>query len=131
MKKNLGLILTLLIFTGIVQAAPNSTFTATAPTQYESGEVIPATDTLTYTVYCGDKAGGPYLSSFPNVLLIAGTVIDVALCVNGVPGTYFFVATATSTVFASESLFSNEVIRTYSAAELGRVPNAPTLFTVQ
>ena len=64
-------------------------------------------------------------------LTTAGASVDVQTCVQGTPGTYYFVATATSTLYATESVFSNEATRFYTANDLGNVPNAPVLFTVQ
>ena len=113
------------------KADPVSNFSATAPTQYEDGNMIPATDVLSYTLYCSDTLGGPYLFSYDAAGLDPGTQIDIATCVQGVPGTYYFVATATSGTFSSESANSNEATRTYSAIDLGKTPLAPTLFTVQ
>ena len=134
MKKILipGLVASLsavLLFIGVTYAAPNSTYTWTAPTNYEDGSVIPGTDILSYTIYCGDTQGGPYPFNFP-----AGTgtsiQVDVATCVQGTPGTYYYVATTTSPAFNTESVFSNEISRTYTAGELGKIPNAPVLVSV-
>jgi len=111
-------------------AAPDATLSATAPTQYEDGTMIPVTDTLTYRVYCGSVSGDrTFVFDAPN--LIAGTTIDISACVAGSPGTYYFVATATSTVHVTESSFSNETTRVYTSNDLGKVPLAPTLFTIQ
>lgn len=112
-------------------AAPNSNFTWTAPTQYEDGLMIPATDVLTYRIYCSATTGGPY-----NVWWDVGSAteannLDVSACVQGVPGTYFFVATARSADFNTESAFSNEATKTYTNVDLGRVPLPPTLLQVQ
>ena len=129
-KLGIGALLLLSLVMG-VYAAPNTTFTWTAPTNYEDGSVIPATDILSYTIYCSNTQGGPYNFSFP-----AGTAesipnLDVGACVQGVPGTYYFVATAYSPDYASESAFSGEATRTYTAIDLGKVPNPPVLVSVQ
>lgn len=125
------LVLTLLVLSAAAYAIPDSTFNATPPTQYVDGNPIPGTDVLTYTVFCSSNQGGPYNFSYPANSIATGEVIDISTCVQGVPGTYYFVATATSTDFGSESQFSNESTRTYTANELGKVPNAPTLLTIQ
>jgi len=128
MKKIL-ILLTLLI--GVAAAAPISTFSWTAPTQYVDGNMIPATDILSYRLYCGDTQGGPYPYMYEVGSGVVSAVEDLATCVQGVPGTYYFVATATSTDFGSESDYSNEVFRNYTATDLGRVPLPPSLLSVQ
>jgi len=115
----------------IVNAAPNSNFSWTAPIQYVDGNMIPATDILTYRVYCGNTAGGPYIYSYDAGSAVEAATLDVGSCVQGTPGTYYFVATAYSTDFSEESAFSNEATRTYTAQDLGRVPLPPTLLSVQ
>jgi len=123
----LGALSLLLSFT--VSAAPSSTFTWTAPQQYEDGTMIPVTDTLTYRLYCGDSSGGPY----NNTILFSTpspSQEDMAFCVGGVPGVYYMVATAISTN-GEESAFSNETTRTYTAGDLGKIPLPPTLLQVQ
>lgn len=132
MKKYLIAGLALLLVT-MAAAVPNSDFTWTAPTNYENGNVIDFTaDPLTYNLYCGQASGGPYsyVTSFPAGSESANTV-DVGSCVNGVAGTYYFVLTAVSPLYNAESAFSNEVSRTYTVQDLGNVPNAPVLLTVQ
>ena len=136
MKKILGMFVAGLaasvFFTlGIVSAAPNSDFSWTAPIQYEDGNVIPATDIIDYRIYCGIAAGGPYPYQYVAGTTVEAATIDVGTCVQGSPGTYYFVATSFSTDFNTESVFSNEVNKTYSAADLGKVPLPPTLFSVQ
>ncbi len=114
-----------------LNADPNGQFSATAPTQYEDGNMIPASDVLTYKVMCSNSQGGPYLYSFDVPNLVAGTQVDVAACVQGIPGAYYFVATATSSTWMTESSSSNETTKTWSAFELGKTPRPPTLFTIQ
>lgn len=110
--------------------ATDATVSATAPTQYVDGTMIPATDTMTYKIYCGSDSGvHPFVFDAPN--LDVGTTIDITACVAGSPGTYWFVATATSTVHVTESGDSNEISRVYTASDLGKTPLAPTLFTIQ
>lgn len=112
-------------------ADPIANLSATAPTQYVDGTAIPGTATITYRVYCGTTSGTyNYMYNAPN--LDPGTSIDVASCVQGQPGTYYFVATAESSEYpGAESAWSNEATRTWTASDLGKVPNAPTLFTIQ
>lgn len=130
MKKVIFAVLASLLVV-VASAEPIATFTAQAPTTYENGNAIAADDTLSYTVYCGLAAGGPYSYSFPAPNLTVGTQVDVSACVQGEPGTYYFVATASSSKYGETSAYSNEATRTWSAAEMGLVPNAPTLFTIQ
>lgn len=130
MKKTLNFLL-LMCLSVVSYAAPTSTFTASAPTQYENGDIIPGDEVLTYMVYCGTTPGGPYNFAYnANNLVLSGQAIDVATCVQGVPGTYYFVATAISSKFGTESGFSNETTRTYTADALGKVPLPPTLFQI-
>lgn len=125
-----GLLGALLMFPAF--AIPLSNFSWTAPTNYENGAVIdPVTDPLTYSIYCGTVSGGPYNLVQSGITGESANNIDVGTCVNGTPGTYYFVATATSTLYSTESAFSNEVARTYTVTDLGQVPNPPVLLTVQ
>lgn len=124
-----GLAVSTLIMLG-VSAAPVQDFTWTAPTQYEDGNVIPASDVLGYKIYCGVDIGGPYPFVYDVGSAVEAAVQDVGTCVQGVPGTYYFVATATSSTYAEESAYSGEVNKTYTAADLGRVPLPPTLLSV-
>ena len=130
-KLGLGALLLLALPLGVF-SAPNTNFSWTAPTNYEDGSIIDTTsDPLSYTVYCGTAQGGPYNITFDAGVNVETNTIDVGACVNGIPGTYYFVATATSSSFNTESNFSNETSRTYTAVDLGKVPNAPILISVQ
>ena len=120
----------LMLVPTMVQADPNSTFTATHPTQYVNGTIIPATDVLDFTIKCSSTVSGPYLFSYDVASLESGTVIDVSSCVQGTPGTYYFVATALSSAFGTESSFSNEATRIYTKDNLGQVPLAPTFLII-
>ena len=131
MKKYLMAIMLGIMATFIVSAAPNSSFTWSAPTNYEDGTIIPATDILSYSIYCSATQGGPYNNIYPAGIGQSISNVDIATCVQGIPGTYYFVATTFSPDFNTESLFSNEVSRTYTAQDLGKVPNAPVLLSVQ
>ena len=115
-----------------IQAAPNTTFTWTEPTNYEDGTIIPATDVMTYGLYCGTVSGGPY-TFYGNIGVDTTSAVNVDLnaCVNGVPGTYYFVLTAHSGDFNAESRFSNETFRVYTAVDLGKVPLPPVIVSVQ
>jgi hypothetical protein len=104
-------------------------FSAIAPTHYNNGDPIPVSDTLSYKVYCGNmQSAYPFVFDAPN--LDVGTQIDITACVQNTGGTYYFVATASSTVFSTESPFSVEISRTYTQGELDKTPNAPTFLTI-
>lgn len=115
-----------------LQAAPNTDFSWTEPTNYEDGTIIPATDILTYGLYCSNTSGGPY-TFYGNIGVDTNSAVavDLAACVNGVAGTYYFVLTATSADFNAESAFSNEASRTYTNIDLGKVPLPPVIISVQ
>lgn len=126
-----GLFVAVLLF-GVASSAPISDFTWTPPTNYENGSVIDFTaDPLTYAIYCSDVSGGPYQLVQSGLSGSAVSNLDVGSCVNGVAGTYYFVATAFSPLYNAESAFSNEASRTYTVQDLGQIPNPPTLLTVQ
>jgi len=130
-KSRLGVLLLLALPLGVI-SAPNTNFTWTAPTNYEDGSILDTVaDPLSYTIYCGTAQGGPYNITFDAGINVESGTIDIGACVNGIPGTYYFVATATSSSFNTESAFSGEVSRTYTAVDLGKVPNAPILISVQ
>ena len=118
-----------------IQADPFKIWDWTEPTLYENGNLIPASDTLTYTLYCNDTSGeqGP-----PYEIAIAlddpgapPSQEDMAPVVRGRAGTYYCVATAASTAFGSESGYSNETNFTVTAASLGFVPRPPTNLSFQ
>lgn len=131
MKKILVVLIVLgalFLVPNVTKAVPTSTFTATEPTEYTDGTTIPVEDVLTFLVYCGGTSGSRTFSySVPDLDSIS---IDVGTCVQGQVGTYYFVATATSTVHGTESVYSNEITRTYIITDIPKTPNAPTLFTV-
>lgn len=127
-----GLVVSAFVLGIIASAAPNSNFSWNEPVNYENGQVIdPVADLITYNLYCGTTTGGPY--NFVTEFLGGNTAsnVDVGSCVNGVPGTYYFVLTANSTLYNSESVFSNELSVTYTTQDLGLVPNAPVLLSIQ
>jgi len=123
-------VLLLLLVSSVTLALPINTFTYEAPLQYEDLTLIDPVDILQYTLYCSDIEGGPYDTSWGVGL---DTVIsqDVSECVLGTPGTYYFVVTAFSVLHDTESIFSNEVSKTYGFTELGKVPMPPTIISVQ
>lgn len=122
----------LVLFAAGIYAAPFSDFSWTPPTNYENGTVIDsATDTLTYSLYCSGTSGGPYDLLASNLTGNSINGQDVTSCVNGVAGTYYYVATATSSLYNSESAFSGEASRTYTSVDLGQIPNPPTILSVQ
>ena len=132
MKLRAIVLAVLLGFVGLTYASPLSTFSWTPPTNYENGQVLDTTvDPLTYNLYCSDTSGGPYsfVTTFNGGSSAAG--VDVASCVQGVPGTYYFVLTAVSSVYNAESGYSNELAKTYTVSDLGLVPNAPVLLSIQ
>lgn len=130
MKKIL-LFAALLSLAGVVGSAPNAGFSAQAPTTYVDGTTIPASDSISYRVYCSRDGGQNFAYTYDTPTLAPGTQIDVASCVQGTPGTYYFFARAISSVYGTESLPSQESSIAYTAEELGKVPNPPTLFIVQ
>ncbi len=124
-------IIILLLFMGVIAgASPVSTFTWTPPVQYEDGSFIPVDDILTFKLYCSPTSGGPYDVSW-DMGTISTAIQDVVDCVQGTPGTYYFVATAFSTAHQLESDYSNEVSKFYSSLELGKIPRAPQVLSVQ
>jgi hypothetical protein len=130
MKKFLIAGLAMLTLFGVASAAPNTTFNWTLPLNYEDGSVITG-DPLDIILYCGNTSGGPYNFTYAvgtDISVIA--LLDVGSCVQGVPGTYFFVSTATSTLFGTTSIFSNETQKTYTAGDLGKVPLPPAVLSV-
>ncbi len=121
----------LLLLSGLAFAGPDAALSATAPTLYEDNTVIdPNADTLTYTVWCGNTTGARTFMYDADGLTDAGATIDIAACVQGQVGTYYFVATATSSLHGTTSVYSNETTRFYGAGDLGKTPNAPTLLII-
>jgi hypothetical protein len=110
-----------------IQADPFHEWSWTAPTQYENGSAIPSTDNLMYTLKCGITQGGPY-DRFEAVLQKPPPdTLDMGLLVQGQPGSYFCIATATSTLYSAESDPSNEVNFTVLPSDLGLRPKPPVL----
>jgi len=107
------------------------TFEAIAPTMYESGQSIGTDDTISYFVYCG-TVQGVYTIAFnmtSDFVASGGENINVGLCATS-PGTYYFVATAYSFLHQTESIYSNEVNRTFSTQDFTQIPMSPFITSV-
>ena len=108
-------------------AEPFKTWNWIGPTEYENNTPIPVADALSYNLFCGTAQGGPYdifgtlLDSSPP------SIQDMGSLVQNSPGTYYCVATATSTLNNTESGLSNEVNFTVLPADLGLIPKPPVL----
>ena len=118
-----------------IQADPFKIWDWDEPTTYENGNLIPASDTLTYTLYCNDTSGE---QGEPYEIAIAlddpgapPSQEDMAPVVRGRAGTYYCVATAASSAFNTESAFSSEANFTVTAQSIGNVPRPPTNLTFQ
>ncbi len=105
------------------------------PTTYTNANPIPASDTLSYELLCNDIPGeqGP-----PYEVLIQlddpgapPSNEDMDIIVQGRPGTYYCVATATSSAFGTTSEYSTEANFIVTADSLGFVPNPPLNLTLQ
>ena len=110
-----------------VDADPFKTFDWTDPTEYENNEPIPETDDLSFRLKCGTVEGGPYDLYESLLTEPAPSVQDMGPLVMNTPGTYYCVATATSSVHNTESEFSNEVSFTVLPSDLGLRPKPPVL----
>lgn len=128
MAKKLRVLFALLLLGSItIQADPFHEWSWTAPTAYENGSQIPATDNLIFTLKCGTDQGGPY-DKFEAVLAKPPPdTLDMGLLVQNKPGSYFCIATATSTLYSSESDPSNEVNFNVLPSDLGLRPQPPVL----
>lgn len=131
MKKLLLLPLVLLFFfSSNAMADQTATFTAIAPTLYENGSSIGTDDTLSYFIYCGTDTGVYSIAfNMTDAFVAGGENIDVSLCVPS-PGTYYFVATAYSFLHQAESVYSNQVIKTFTTEDFVQIPMAPTVLSV-
>ena len=130
-----GVVWAVLLGSLTIQADPFKTWTWTEPTQYENGNPIHSTDTITYTLYCNDTSGE---QGEPYEIAIAlddpgapPSIEDMAPVVRGRAGTYYCVATAASFAFNTESAFSAETNFIVTAASIGNVPRPPTNLTFQ
>ena len=126
------ILLGLVLYFGMMVASafPILTWTWVAPLLYGNGVSIPASDVLSYNLYCGNDG-----VSFSDTIVFSSStppsVEDMAFAVKGTPGTYACAATAVSSEWNSESDFSEIVTFTVTPADLGFIPNPPTLLSVQ
>ena len=118
-----------------VEGNPFKVWNWTEPTTYENLVPIDAADNLTYILYCNDTPGqsGP-----PYDVAIAlddpgapPSTEDMDPVVRGRAGTYFCVATTSSSLHGTESVYSNESNFIVTAGQLGFVPGPPTNLTLQ
>ena len=113
-----------------IQADPSKEWSWTGPTEYENGTVIPDSDDLSFRLRCGLSEGGPY-DSFETLLAKPPpSVADMGPLVANTPGTYYCIATATSSLYGTESAPSNEINFTVLPGDLGLRPRPPVLSLV-
>jgi hypothetical protein len=110
-----------------IQADPFKEWNWTGPTEYENGTLIPAEDDLSFNLYCGTTEGGPYDQYSALLTEPPPDVQDMGPLVMNTPGTYYCVSTATSSLWNSESAYSNEVAFTVLPSDLGLRPKPPVL----
>lgn len=121
------LIAALLLGSLTIQADPFKEWNWSPPTQYVNGSTIPPSDDLSYTLYCGNTQGGPYDLFSASLTKPPPDNMDMAPLVNDVPGVYYCVATATSSIYLSESDYSGEASFSVTGEALGFVPEPPVL----
>jgi hypothetical protein len=109
-----------------IQADPFKTWDWISPTEYENDSLIPASDELSYRLKCGAIEGGPY-NLYETTMIDKPSLQDMGPLVANAPGTYYCVATATSSAHATESAPSNEVNFTVLPSDLGLRPKPPVL----
>ena len=136
MKRLLQIVVAVLLFGSLtIQADPWKLWNWTEPVSYTNGNPIPASDMLHYELLCNDIPGeqGP-----PYEVLIQlddpgapPSNEDMDIVVQGRPGAYYCVSTATSSAFGTTSEYSNEANFTVTADSLGFVPNPPLNLTLQ
>ena len=114
MKK---LFATTLVFLSSVASAGSATLSWTAPTQYEDGSALPASELANYKIYYGNSTG--VYSGFITVSA-ATTSYTVNNLTSGL--TYYFVVTAVATN-AQESVYSNEGVKVIPST---KKPKSPT-----
>ena len=131
MNKTLKAIVLLVLLgaVSVVIALPDKTFSWTGPTEYVDGTPIPATDTITYTIKCGNKSGGPYPVEFS--ASASPLFQDLSALVQNMPGVYYCVAVAHSATYNTSSAYSDQVNFTVTASDLTRVPSKPTALTLR
>jgi len=128
MKRKLQwIVATVLLGSLTLQADPFKTFNWTGPTQYENNTQIPPADALSFNLFCSRTQGGPY-DLYTSLLDNAPPSIqDMGPLVANTPGTYYCIATATSSLHNLESEPSNEVNFTVLPSDLGLRPKPPVL----
>jgi len=109
-----------------IQADPFKTFDWISPSEYENNTAIPASDELSYRLKCGASIGGPY-NLYETTMIEKPSLQDLGPLVANLPGTYYCVSTATSSLHNTESAASNEVNFTVLPSELGLRPKPPVL----
>lgn len=127
-KKILQGLVALTLVAGVtLMAEPFKTWFYEESTEYDNDMPIPAADAISYNLYCGTTQGGPYdlfgsaLDEPPHVDM------DMGPLVQNNPGDYYCVATATSSLYLTESRLSNEVNFTVLPTDLGLRPKPPVL----
>ena len=127
MIKSLKILVALLLLGSLtLDAQPFKTWSWVGPSVYENGDPIIA-DPLTFRLHCGIDQGGPYPTTVLLDLQTSPALQDMVALVMGLPGTYYCVETATSSLFGSTSEYSNEANFTVTPASLGFVPVPPIL----
>ena len=112
MKK---LLATLLLFSGSAFAGTAS-LTWTAPTQYDDGSTLPASEISSYKIYYGTASG-----VYSGFITVPSTTTSYVVNNLNAGATYYFVVTATATNL-QESPYSNEASKTIPTKK----PRAPT-----
>ena len=129
------LIMGILLGSITIQADPMKLWNWDPALQYENSQPIPATDVQTFTLYCNDTAGEsgpPYEVSLAlDDVGAPPSNEDMAPVVRGRPGSYHCVATQRSSVYGTESGYSNERTFTVAPMDLGYVPAPPVLHPPQ
>ncbi len=121
-------IATILLGSLTVTADPFKTWNWDGPTEYENNMPIPVEDTLSFNLLCGATEGGPYTMYEALMQPIPPSIEDMESLVQNTPGTYYCVATATSSLHGSTSVHSNEVNFTVLPTDIGLTPKSPVLF---
>jgi hypothetical protein len=128
MKRTLQWIVAIVLLGSLtIQADPFKTWNWTDPAEYENGSIIPETDDLSFRLKCGTTLGGPYDLYETLLTEPAPSVQDMGPLVSNTPGTYYCIATATSSLHNTESAPSNEVNFTVLPGDLGLRPKPPVL----
>lgn len=119
-------VFTLLLSSLTINAEPFKTWTWTGPDTYENGDPIIG-DLLRFKLYCGWAKDGPYPNEAVFDIQTPPALQDMAFAVMGGVGTFFCVETARSSIYGTESNFSNEMSFTVTPESRGFVPLPPIL----